>query len=332
MGLNPMIETSGKINFQFLPFKQDQNLHAVERVQKGAKAGKRRYLIGVSSGLAVDGHGERMTEKAIDGFLAQANTGEVLLYPDVHGIKSSDDIGRLVKSDILDDGDWQTEFELYDGSEGAQNYQVEKANALWNQVMGLPPYKKARQKGFSIEGSIPEGGFSMDGKGRRVINSVELDGVVVVPKPAYNTSIAMAIYKALGEKTPQDLKKSLSSKFSELVSRREEENEYYSTKWDFSYVLDEAIKEVMENGDIDEASRRQYLEQVFQDFTTGMIDLILRSVSLFSSDEKDDTVSLAKSLLDDGVPDKVKIFRALNEQLLKLHRSFKERTNGKKQS
>lgn len=329
MGFSMQSQTT-KISFQFLPYQQESNLHAVERVEKGAKDGKRRYLVGVSSGLAVDGHGERMSQGAIDGFVRQAEEGEILLYPDTHGIRATEDVGKLIKAEVLENGDWLTEYMLYDGTEGAQDNQVQKANTLWAQVNGLPPYKKARQKGFSIEGWIPDGGFNFDGKGRRVINSVELDGVVVVPKPAYGTSIASAVYKALGEKTPQELKKSLASKFSELVGEREQEREYYETQWDFRCALDECIKEVMENTEIDNASRRQYLEDVFNDFKAGMIDLILRSASIFQDESSDNgEVALSRSLLDDGVPVKEKIYRSLSEQLLRLHKTLKEKFHGK---
>lgn len=314
-----------KIHFQFLPYLPESNLHAVEKSGEGKKP--KRYLTGVSSGIAVDGHGERMTSKAIESFLAQSMSREILLYPDVHGIQASNDIGRLVKTEIMDNGDWYTEYELYDGSEGAQPYQVERANTLWNQVKGLAPYKKSRQFGFSIEGIVPEDGFSMDDKGRRMMNDVELDGVVLVPKPAYTTSVAAAVYKALGEKQPTDFKRGLLETFGEKVSEKEAREKYYSISWDYRSALEDCICAVMENPDIDITAKKTYLEDVLTEYKTRLIDLVLQSESVFRKEESSGATA-TKSIWDDGgaTTDVEKTFRALTEQVKRLHKSLKENT------
>src|SRR5260221_4285429 len=106
-----------KIRFDFQPRGIEKGLHVLEKDDNGKK---KRTLIGISSGLDVDHHGERMSKSAIDSFHKQAQSGEVLLYPDVHGIKSTEDIGRLSKSEIDENGNWITHYDLYDGGEGAQ--------------------------------------------------------------------------------------------------------------------------------------------------------------------------------------------------------------------
>ena len=86
------------IRFVFDLYGNDTSQYAIEKdVGTGLK---RRYLKGVASGIAVDGHGERMTEKAINRMQEQANSGEVLLYADKHGVAYTEDIGKLVKAQI----------------------------------------------------------------------------------------------------------------------------------------------------------------------------------------------------------------------------------------
>ena len=79
------------IQFHFLPYKLDEKKFAIEKADDDGK--KRRYLCGIASGLKIDEHGERMTKKCIDSFMKQANSGEILLYPDAHGIKATEDVG-----------------------------------------------------------------------------------------------------------------------------------------------------------------------------------------------------------------------------------------------
>ena len=191
------------IKFNFHPFEIDKGNHAVYK-SEGSDGVKRRYLKGISSGIKIDGHGERMTDKCIKSFMDQATQGDILLYPDVHGIQASSDIGILTKAEVMPNGDWLTEYRLHDARDGIGANKMEKINDIWKQIRGDKPYTVPRQKGFSIEGFIPDEGIvtsDMSG-GKRVINNVELDGVILVPRPAYKDSVANAIYKALGEVNP----------------------------------------------------------------------------------------------------------------------------------
>lgn len=313
-------QVAAKIAFQFLPFQHETRAHAVEKDENGKK---KRYLIGVSSGLAVDGHGERMTENAIKSFMEQAESGEILLYPDVHGVRATDDVGKLVKAEILPNGDWKTHYQLYDGSEGAQDFQVQRATALWNQTLGLAPYTKARQKGFSVEGNIPPDGVQFDQHGKRTIDKVLLDGVVVVPKPAYTTSVAMAVYKALGEKTPAALKASLVGKFGKKISEREVRDHYHSISWELRSILDECISDIMKNESLDLNEKRTYLDEVCNEYKSRLMDLVLESEAVFR-EEATEANAIAKSLLDDGERPTETVLRNLGVHLNKLAKSLRK--------
>lgn len=309
------------IRFDFHPRLIEKGLHAVEKDEGGKK---KRYLIGVSSGVAVDGHKERMSKNAISSFMTQAASGDVLLYPDVHGIKATDDVGRLVKAEVLDNGDWYTEYCLYDGSEGAQPYQVQKANVLWAQACALPPYQKARQKGFSIEGIVPEGCIKADETGRKIIDDVQLDGVVVVPRPAYQTSVAMAVYKALGERPPMNEGKVLKSLFVELFQKNEAEKNFYSVRWDMQAALDEAIQRVMKSPDI--ADKRAVVDEILLEFAARYADLIMQSAALFQVEETGEAETMAKSILAEKGAPREKLFKALHHEMTRLYKQIKETT------
>lgn len=120
---------------------------------------KHRYIKGIASGTRVDQHGERLTQHCIDSIASQCNRGDILLYPDVHGIKASQDIGILSDFRVDPTGDWVVEFRLYDDTDNIDKASLEIADKLWKQLNGLSPYRKPRKKGFSIEGYIPDEGL-----------------------------------------------------------------------------------------------------------------------------------------------------------------------------
>ena len=277
-----------KINLYFAPPEKE---YFFEKSEKGQK---KRYLKGISSGIQIDQHGERMTKQAITDFMKQAASKEILLFPDVHGIQATNDIGRLVQCEVLNNNDWQTTYMLYDGSEGAEEFQVQKANAVWKQINGLPPYEKQMRKGFSIEGSLDDSSIiNSDEHGRRIINKVDLDGVCLVPKPAYEASIANAVFKALGEKNPAEIKKNILSNLRQKMKEREVEQDYFKSKWELADALDETVKDIMESTELlDKASA---LNQAFDEYKTLTVDLIMRSQALFLEDQPDETATLARS-------------------------------------
>src|SRR5690242_12360893 len=197
-----------KIRFDFHPASQ-QDAFSV-RKQDG---GEGRWLEGVTSGTGLDGHGERMTERCIESFRRQAKSGDVLLYAGKHDVNYTEDIGRLAEHSIDEAMDWHTAYRLH---EGIGPVKQEVVDTVWAQANGLPPYTKPRGFGFSIEGDIPDGGILyMDEAGRRVIDDVRLTGVVLVRNPAYRTSVAHAVMKALGLPTSQEIRKALTGSLAE---------------------------------------------------------------------------------------------------------------------
>jgi len=305
-----MPDTTQRIAFHFQPYNDVKSEHLVEKDENGKK---RRYLRGVSSGLAVDGHGERMTDECIKGFMNQANSGDVLLYPDLHGVRGTDDIGIMTKANITPEGDWMTEYRLYDEEDGVGAHTLERADKMWKQLKGLPPYTKPRQKGFSIEGNIPDGGIAqMAQGGKRVINQVDLDGVVIVPRPAYKTSIAHAVYKALGEQSPWAVAKAIAGRMRSQIMENEIKDMYYRKRYMVDDALGEEIKSVMcDPANMDKANQ---LNTVFDEYKQIMIELILASEAVFQPDEQNAQVSGGVALAR-SMPTKMQLYKSLYDNL-----------------
>lgn len=323
-----MDEEPRKVSFHFHPFGKGE-ISAVEKDDSGRK---RRFLRGVSSGLLQDGAGERMTEKCIKSFQDQASTGDVLLYGGRHGVDFTDDFGKLVKSEIMPGGDWMTEYRLYDELDQMGPTTLEKADKVWRQIMGLPPYNRPKQKGFSIEGVIPDGGLqTVDGDGRRVMDSVELDGVLLVSRPAYKDSVARAVYKALGLVLPGDMRQGLSSSISSKIKDALGRDNYYGQYFALQGALDDEIHHVMKTNSPERADQ---LRTLFSEYGDLMVDLTMRSEQVF----KDDSAAGGSGLEGrafDAHPSRIKRLEAattLVHKMLKEHgvRTVSKTRTGKK--
>lgn len=317
-----------KIKFVFHPYNFENNGHVVEKEEGGKK---HRYIEGVASGMNKDEHGERMTSNCIKSFMDQANSGEVLLYPDVHGIRASEDIGILKAANILDNGDWWISNRLYDEEDGIGQVKKETIDTLWKQMCGLPPYSKPKQKGFSIEGYVPPNGIIESEKDQygnmrnRVMDNVSLDGVVVVPRPAYKSSIATAVFKALGELTPEfadNVRKSIQGELANKLQEDQLRDQYYKKKWDIQDALETSIEKIMRRNKDDR--KKEQIEILFDEYSNFMVNLIMESENLFIKDEDDidEDVSpygeVAKS-------SKIEIFRGLLSQLKQIEKSYNRR-------
>lgn len=267
---------TGKIWFDFSPLPGDD--FAVEKADEGGE--KHRYLVGITSGQEHDGHGERMTEKAINSFQRQAKSGEIPLYVGKHDVNFIDDIGRLVDSSILPNGDWTTTYRLYDASDGLGPQTLEHADKAWRQIKGLPPYNHPQPRGFSIEGDIPEGGIAeMDSMGRRVMDDVDLAGTVLVRKPAYRTSVAHAVYKALGLLTKNEIRRSL---LGDTVQQKAEQQQQQRDYYDQVYALDDALRELVRSIMISDApDKSAQLTDIYQEYSELMIELTLNNPDVF---------------------------------------------------
>ena len=315
------------IQFHFQPFGIEKNEFAVEKALGDGP--KRRYLVGIASGVKIDGHGERMTDNCIKSFMDQANSGDILLYPDLHGIRASQDIGILHKAAIQPDGDWRVEFRLYDDADGIGTVKKETIEDTWKQSVGAPPYTRPRQKGFSIEGYIPDESIvsmeksSTGAYGRRVIDNVLLDGVVLVPRPAYKDGIANAVYKALGELPPwqeEKIRGDLRSNLSKSLEARELTDSYFRTRWEVNDALDDEIRKIMTGPAVNKGLQ---LGILFDEYKPIMIDLIQKSQSVFQAEDGDSS-KIVKSA--DGTS-KLEIYKALYANLLRLSKNIKARRN-----
>jgi hypothetical protein len=265
----------------------EKGLHAVEKTDE--KGHKRRYLKGITSGMKTDGHGERMTKACIADMEAQARKGSVLLYEGQHGVKHTEDLGKLVDSQVTKTGEWITIYRLFDELDGFESTSktLESADKLWKQVNGLPPYvdeqnnPKPKEKGFSIEGYIPDGGIiQMTEDGRRVINKVDLDGVLVTPRPSYKDSVITAVYKALDE-LPPDRKEGLSDhvrkSFMERIELDTNVHTYYNKRYKLDDILNDSIQEIMERG----TQVQDRLELIFDQYGKLMIQLLIEHAGVF---------------------------------------------------
>ena len=187
-------------------------------VEKSVDGVKHRYVCGIASGTRIDQHGERLTQHCIDSIVRQCNEGDILLYADVHGVKASEDIGILTDFHLDEKGDWIVEFRLYDESDKVDTKSLETADKLWKQLNGFPPYRKPRRKGFSIEGYVPdENGMVEKKENFGIIDDIVLEGVVVVPEPAYQDSVIHAVYKALGEIPEWTKRKTIREQLSDYL-------------------------------------------------------------------------------------------------------------------
>lgn len=313
-----------KITFAFNSHKLSSSMQGVE---KSDTAGiKRRYVAGIASGIKIDAHLERLTQKCIKAFMDQANSGQVLLFPDVHNVRATDDIGILTKAEIQSDGDWMTEFRLYDETDDVDQRSKEIAKKEWAQMNGLPPYMKPRPKGFSIEGVIPDGGIlsvrkGPQGKDIRVLDNILLDGVVLVPRPAYQASVATAVYKALGEITPESaelVRKNIRDTLQSQINVNEMENAYHRKKWDAMNALENTIEKIMKR---DAEDKNGALDIIFDEYKNIMIELILQSAQLFRVEDAD-ADEPPQEANESGQRSRVEVLKALRSEFIRLKKFY----------
>jgi hypothetical protein len=259
----------------------------------------------------------------------QANSGEILIYAGQHGVDHTDDIGRLIKAEITPGGDWVITNRLYDEQDGFNpgSRTLEKANKLWNQIKGLPPYHKPRQYGYSIEGFIPDGGIlQMSDTGKRVIDKVDLDGVLVTPRPAYTPSVIYAVYKALNELPPKKAeayKANIQHTFAEMLEHEKREENFFTQKYKLEELFQKIIEEIMSQRD----QIPDKLNLAFDQFKAAMIPLLTEHEDLFRQplDQSNaGTVSVVK--------DKLRIYKNIHDQINQLKSLINLRGNKTKRS
>jgi hypothetical protein len=262
-----------------LHFGLPKESFAVEKSEGGVK---HRYLCGIASGPKRDAQGERVTERCIASMSAQAQAGDLLLFPDIHGIGESKDIGILTHFKVLPGGEWYVEFRLYDESDEVPQSKLDVVDTLWKQINGLPPYTKPKKKGFSIEGYIPTEGGVQKREERGDIDEIVIQGAIVTPTPAYQDSIIHAVYKALGEKAPWAVQKDIKSRLTAALTEQEMRNAYDRERWNIQNALDEMVQAVMrgEEG----TDKKGALLQTFDEYRDLMVEMILNSAAIFDED------------------------------------------------
>lgn len=310
-----------KIPFHIHPYKFEEGLHAVQKADGEGK--QRRYLIGITSGLNSDGHGERMTAKCIAHMEEQAKSGSILMYEGQHAVTHTEDLGILTDSQILPNGDWLTTYRLYDEGDGLNpgGQTLERADKLWKQVNGLPPYvtkdgkPKPVQKGFSIEGYIPDGGIlQMNESGQRIIDRVDLDGVLVTPRPSYKDSVVTAIYKALDELPPArriTITEGIRGKFINKIEDENRKQSYYSKRFKLEDALNETIEEIMMNG----VQVKDRLDLLFDEYKTMMVNLITSHMGVFNRPPEMQDIPDNSGEVDVAKMQQLHIFKTIESQL-----------------
>lgn len=275
------------IKFNFQMFSPEKKEHIIEKADSSGQ--KRRYIRGISSGILKDGDGERMTMSCINGMENQAQKGDILFFSGKHGVNFVDDIGILTDSSIINGQDWFTEYRLYDEADGMGEMTRERADKVFRQVSGLPPYTKPKEYGFSIEGIIPEGSILSqktmdDGTVKeRVINHVELQGVVLVSKPSY-ANVSSAVYKALGELHPtaeMRLHKDFQTSFKTQLLNEEMRDSFYRQQYSMNDALMDSIEKIML---INDGRASERLQILFEEYSPAMIELILQHEGAFQRD------------------------------------------------
>jgi hypothetical protein len=164
-----------------------------------------------------------MSGNCIRSIIKQARERDILLYPDEHGIRESEDIGILRKMQQMPNGDIYVEFRLYDENDNVDKQSIETANKLWAQTNGLAPYTRPREKGFSIEGYIPEDRKDLEDKRENegIIDDMHVEGFVVVPEPAYENSVIQTVEKSKKNRTKEEGKS--VSKVQKTLTPQEED-------------------------------------------------------------------------------------------------------------
>ena len=232
---------------------------AIEK-EEGGKTG--RYLCGVVSGVDMDAHGDRMSKEAIQDFVKQFEEKDITLYVN-HNREYTRDIANMSKSEILSNGDWYCEFKMYEEEDGVPDIDLQEVNKVWKMANALHPYKKSRQFGFSIEGLIEEKDIEKTADGR-IIKKVDLDpGVSLVTKPAYQSSMATAVAKALNV-----VNKSI---IDEYIGKKDSDFDAMDEKWAIESAKDDLISQILQTDQGNGQDKEAMLSDLLDDYKSKML-------------------------------------------------------------
>jgi hypothetical protein len=286
-------------------------------VEKDVAGKKSRYLAGVASGLKEDAHGERVSERCIASMCRQAESGDILLYADTHGVKESEDIGILENFKVLEDGDWYVEFRLYGEGDPVDDASIQKATKLWGQVNGLPPYHRPRRKGFSIEGEVPEDAILIQKKETLgIIDDIILKGVVVVPEPAYENSVINAVYKALDAEPPARIRMAIHKRLVGVI-RKDKQARYDFDRYSIDEERDKMIAEVVKEKSGEGLTKS--LRDIFNEYTDLSVKMIAENPALVGDNNEVSPVMASPyteaEFVEDVDPQRMAMLTVIERQL-----------------
>lgn len=294
------VEEKRKISFHFHPYDWKNKNHVIQK--ENNEGVKRKYLLGIASGLKTDGEGERITKRCVEKMQETANSGTLLVFDCPHGVAGTDDIGIITNSQVSPIGEWIIEVRLYDELDGFDKNSptLQKADKLWKQLNGFPPYvdkdgnPRPLQKGFSIEGYAPPGGIiSVSNEGKRVLNDIVLDGVIVTPRPAYTDSVITAVYKTLDELMPQQkatLEASVRDRLLDKIKSGDSGENFYLQY----YGAQDALQDILEEYLRHPRQLDDRLNSAFEQYKRIMIELLKRNISMFQN-KSAEQISIQKS-------------------------------------
>jgi hypothetical protein len=285
-------------------------------VEKDVAGKKSRYLAGVASGLKEDAHGERVSERCIDSMCRQAESGDILLYADVHGVKESEDIGILENFKVLEDGDWYVEFRLYGEGDPVDDASIQKATKLWAQVNGLAPYSRPRRKGFSIEGEVPDDAILIQKKETLgIIDDIILKGVVIVPEPAYENSVINAVYKALDVEPPARIRMNIQKRLAGVICK-DKLARYDLDRYSIEDERDKMIAEVVKEKSGEDLTKS--LRDIFNEYTDLSVKMIAENPALVGDNEVSPVMAspyTEAEFVEDVDPQRMAMLTAIERQL-----------------
>lgn len=275
-----------KISFHFRSYKDNNNNFIIKKTHEGAP---RRYVAGISSGIKMDGEGERLTQNCIKSLMNQYITKDILLHAGNHGESFDTDIGIMTDSDFVNnDTDWYTEYRLYDEMDNFPLETINKVSHIWKQLTGTLPYRQPHKRGFSIEGRVPEEAIlskqiNRDGSySKRVIDDIKLDCVLLCRQPAYLDSVATAVFKCLGELHPvakEKIEKNINSLLKDEIEKSKNNQSFLVTYSRLCDLMEDHIIKIMGLNDRPE----ERLGLLFDEYKKEMINLVLHNPQAFAT-------------------------------------------------
>ncbi|MBE0302184.1 hypothetical protein Lepto782_23475 (plasmid) [Leptospira interrogans serovar Canicola] len=273
-------------------------------IKKDASGRERRYLVGTSSGPKKDAHKDAMSEKCIKGFQQQSLDKTILLvHPHTDNLIENQ-IGILDKSAIDQDGEWKTQFRLFDKYDLEDNPEfsktiVEKANQFWMMVRGEGAYSKpTRISQFSIQGLMREEDVLKTSNGI-VIDWIELDAVAAVTKGAYPQNDFLTVEKAL----TQFIKK---GELQDAVVQDQQTRDLYDENLRIDYVFRDRFRDIIESKDSTD-QKRERISNLFDEYKQLTMDLFEKYNYEFPDDDNqksaDSTSATGEKMANDSTED-----------------------------